>query len=113
MKNLTSYINDNSAYMGGYTAKCLGIPNVWHFRTLLKPGAMCVCGAKNLFADCSRIIAISDGMKSLIEADRYMPSDKIIRIHNGIPLENAEKSQQNRESGFHFVQCGRITADSS
>ncbi len=105
------YINDNSAYMGGYTAKCLGIPYVWHFRTLLKPGAMCVCGVKQLFAECSKIIAISDGMKNLIVADPFMPKDKVVRIHNGIPVDNAEKSRQSREKGFHFVQCGRITAD--
>lgn len=105
------YINDNSAYFGSVVARHKRIPYVWHFRTLAKPEVTYNTDACTALGNCSNVIAISDGMKELLEKNRYIPTEKIVRIHNGIPVDKAEKSPQNRENGFHFVQCGRITKD--
>ena len=105
------YINDNSAYIGAFVAKHLKIPYVWHFRTLLRPRSRFVYGAQYIFGNCYRIIAISDSMKKMITTNEYMPPHKVVRIHNGIPLEKLVKSNQKRNHGMHFVICGRITQD--
>lgn len=105
------YINDNSTYFGSVVARALKIPYVWHFRSLVNPDVYYNTDAFDAFEKCTRLIAISDGMQALIEQTRYVPKGKTVRIHNGIPLEDAEKSGQSRENGFHFIQCGRITPD--
>ena len=92
-------------------AKELGIPYVWHFRTLLKPNMKNVFCARKLFSNCSKIIAISDGMKKLLEQNPDIPEGKVVRIHNGVPLDGAIKSAQSKENGMHFLQCGRLTPD--
>lgn len=105
------YINDNSSYFGSVVARRLKLPYVWHFRTLVKPDVTYNSDAYGAFESCSKLIAISDGMKELLEKNRYIPNEIITRIHNGIPIDEAERSAQDRSRGFHFVQCGRITKD--
>ena len=105
------YINDNATYFGSVVARELNIPYVWHFRSLTRPTITLYKDAYDAFDKCSKIIAISDGMKDMLEKTPYISKEKVLRIHNGIPVDNAKKSLQSRENGFRFVQCGRITPD--
>lgn len=105
------YINDNSTYFGSVVARTLQLPYVWHFRSLANPNVYYNTDAHDAFEKCSKIIAISDGMKELLDQNPYIPKGKVKRIHNGIPVDEAEKSSQSRENGLRFIQCGRITPD--
>ena len=105
------YINDNACYIGAYVAMCMNLPYIWHFRTLLKPDVKFIFGAKKLFDNCNRIIAISNGMLELLKSNPSIPNEKLECIHNGVPVEDAKKSIQVRDDGMHFVQCGRLTPD--
>lgn len=104
------YINDVTAYFGAFVAQRLRIPYVWHFRSLVESKEHYVIGASKLFNDCSSIISISTAMQERLLKNKHMPQT-IKMINDGIPLINANKSVQNRDYGFHLVQCGRIAPE--
>ena len=106
------YINDTDNYLGAMVALEMGLPYVWHFRSLVPSNMRFIASGKKIYGNCSRIITISERMKSLLVKNKTMPADRITMIHNGIPVpENLPVSDQSAENGFHFVLCGRITPD--
>lgn len=105
------YINDNSAYFGSVFARIKNLPYVWHFRSFARKNTEYAKDVVKSYEKCCAIITISDGMKEQLNENKSYDNTNIVRIHNGIPLDGAEKSLQTRENGFHFVQCGRITKD--
>lgn len=106
------YINDTNHYVGCYIAEALSIPYIWHFRSTIYPNTIFLQESKRLYREAEKIIAISRGMKKLLSECEFLSSDKIECVLNGVPLEKqALVSRQNRQNGFHFVECGRITSD--
>ncbi len=106
------YINDTDNYLGALVALEMGLPYVWHFRSLVPSNMRFIASGRKIYGSCSRIITISERMKSLLVKNKTMPADRVTMIHNGIPVpENLPMSDQSTQNGFHFVLCGRITPD--
>lgn len=107
------YINDTNTYLGCFIAELLNVPYVWHFRSYVNPKAHYIKESKEVFKNCSKIIAISNGMKNILNENPIIPKNKISMIYNGIPLnkDNSVSDQLNDNNEMHFLQCGRITED--
>lgn len=106
------YINDTNTYLGCFIAELLNVPYVWHFRSYVNPKSHYIKESKEVFKNCSKIIAISNGMKNILEKNPVIPKNKISMIYNGIPLnKNNSIVDQRNNNEMHFLQCGRITED--
>lgn len=102
------YLNNNGSSYGALLAKLLNIPYVWHFRGEIYEKAKFLNPIAGLIRECNRIIAISMDMKELYQKNNIMALAPIDVVLNGIDLTGCKPSSQNRDQGFHIIQCGRI-----
>lgn len=105
------YINDALSYMGGFLARELCIPFVWHLRSVVCPEAHFAVGTRRMFGACAYFITISRAMQDMVCRVPGVSAGQVAMIHNGIPIVDAPLSAQSHEYGFHICQCGRITPD--
>lgn len=105
------YINDCAAAIGGYVAKRMKRPYVWHFRSNISSREMGAWGIRRLYRDCTSIITISEVMKNNLEHSKYAPLENVKKILNGIPLEETEQVACYDDNEIHMLMCGRIAAD--
>lgn len=105
------YLNDCDTNIGAFSAIRMKIPYVWHFRSLIKPDFIIPFNAKKQYKKCNKIIAISEGMKKLLDEDKTIPKGIIEIVYNGLPIIKCEKAKSYFGGEMHFVLCGRLSED--
>ncbi len=104
------YVNCAEQIFGGFLAKELGLPCVWHFRGRFSERVYYLHGQGSFFGgDNSRVIVISRSMVEELPKITGIPREKIHLIHNGLEWDAHLPSPQDRTQGIHMVLCGRIT----
>lgn len=105
------YLNDCDSFIGAITAKLMHVPYVWHFRSHIRPQLWMPPIISNIYRDCGRIIAISDGMKKLLDENPYIPREIVERVYDGLAMEDATPAAPYTGGEFHFVLCGRLAEE--
>lgn len=107
------YTNTRLPIIGALLAKRLNLPHVIHVREFLAEEPLLgKWGYEEVYKYSNRIILISEALKTRYE--EYVPSDKLVAIHNGIDspvnLQPAFKQSRDDET-FHILITGRVVPD--
>ena len=101
------YTNDRMIVVGGFFARCRGIPHIWHVRSFAdENGVSYRSGYLSLMDQFSdRIVLISRALWASFA--EKIPEGKLRLVHNGIDPEKYEVQLKEHE-GIHLLLTGRI-----
>ncbi len=103
------YVNCANQLFGGFLARNLKLPCVWHFRGRFDKEMYYVYNQKELFGGGkNQIIVISRQMYDTVPILSGVPKKKFHMIHNGLeyPVRSLPGYREGTET--HAVICGRI-----
>ena len=100
------YTNTSLPFFGGFLAKYLNIPHIWHCREFIYPKEDIL--PHNVFKKMAmlsqKVIVISSAMK---EAYKEVGEDKLQLIYNGIELNTTDPIKC-EHTGYNIIQVARI-----
>lgn len=106
------YTNTRLPIVGAKIAKRLNIPHVVHVREFgAEKPLWGFWNYKEIYKMSTYIICISNALKDNFA--KYVPTDKLVTIHNGIdsPLNLKCTSKNNNKKTFDLIITGRIVPD--
>jgi len=107
------YTNTRLPILGALLAEKLKIPHVIHVREFLTETPLLgKWGYEQVYERSNRVILISEALKKKYE--HYVPSEKLITIHNGVdsPLHLKPAFEKTKtDACYHIVIVGRLVPD--
>jgi glycosyltransferase involved in cell wall biosynthesis len=87
------YTNTTPVIIGGLLSKFMGVPNIWHLHEIMDPpgSSLHKIFSSIIKSTSKKVIAVSDAVYN-----NWLPflgAEKLIKVYNGIPLEDAESIQ--------------------
>jgi len=107
------YTNTRLPILGALLAEKLRIPHVIHVREFLTEEPLLgKWGYEQVYQRSNRVILISEALKEKYE--QYVPSEKLMTIHNGIdsPLNLKPAFEKTKtDEPYHIIITGRLVPD--
>lgn len=106
------YTNTSATPMGGFIARALGLPHLWHIREFIPQGT----GGKFYYGinrsygfieqSSSVIVCNSHQLKSALST--YLPAEKMVVVHNGILSDSTTTEEKTPPSRDQEVVLGMV-----
>ncbi|MFZ9301402.1 MAG: glycosyltransferase family 4 protein [Chitinophagaceae bacterium] len=87
------YTNTTPVLIGGFLAKFMRIPNIWHLHEIMDPpgSSLHKIFAYIIKSTSRKVVAVSDAVYN--NWLPYLGANKLTKIYNGIPFENVDSIQ--------------------